>query len=107
MNTGYNNLLQPVYGVGLLRRDADDWQKRRQLIAHALRPQILVDIAEVFAAQAQLLVDRLREESDGKSSFDIQPYVQRAVLDVLIATAVGVESKAQPVNGEYAQTVLA
>ncbi|XP_050335199.1 probable cytochrome P450 316a1 [Bactrocera neohumeralis] len=112
LNTGYNNLLQPVYGIGLLRRDADEWQKRRQLITHALRPQMLTDFVEVFAAQAQLLVERLREESDGKSSFDIQPYVQRAVLDVLIATAVGVESQAQcaqsqPVDGEYAHTVLA
>uniref|UniRef100_A0A0K8V2A2 Putative cytochrome P450 316a1 n=1 Tax=Bactrocera latifrons TaxID=174628 RepID=A0A0K8V2A2_BACLA len=107
LNTGYNNLLQPVYGVGLLRRDADEWQTRRQLITHALRPQILTDFVEVFAAHAQLLVERLRDESDGKSSFDIQPYVQRAVLDVLIATVVGVESQAQPVDGEYAKTVLA
>ncbi|NP_001351813.1 cytochrome P450 4d8-like [Zeugodacus cucurbitae] len=117
LNTGYNNLLQPVYGVGLLRRDDDEWQQRRQLIAHALRPQMLTDFVEIFAAKAQLLVERLREESDGKSSFDIQPYVQRAVHDMLIATAVGVESKAQcapaqcapaqSVDGEYAQAVSA
>nr|XP_014098583.2 probable cytochrome P450 316a1 [Bactrocera oleae] len=112
LNTGYNNLLQPVYGVGILRRDADEWQKRRQLITHALHLQRLSEFAKVFAAQTQLLVERLREESDGKSNFDIQPYVQRVVLDVLIETAVGVESKeqcaqAQPVYGEYTQTVLA
>ncbi|XP_004519952.1 probable cytochrome P450 316a1 [Ceratitis capitata] len=113
LNTGYNNLLQPIYGVGLLRQDADEWQRRRQLVMHALRPEILTDFVEVFAAQAQTLVERLRSVCDGKSSFDIQPYVESAVLDVLIASAVGVESKveseqAQPaVHGEYAQTVLA
>lgn len=97
----------------MLRQDADEWQRRRQLVMHALRPEILTDFVEVFAAQAQTLVERLRSVCDGKSSFDVQPYVESAVLDVLIATAVGVESKVKSeqaqaaVHGEYAQTVLA
>ncbi|XP_054733205.1 probable cytochrome P450 316a1 [Anastrepha obliqua] len=112
LNTGYNNLLQPVYGVGLLRRNDEEWRQRRQLISYALRPEILADFAEVFAAQANLLIDRLRAECDGKNSFDIQPYVERAVLDVLLATVLGMERRAQQeqvksAQRKYAQTVLA
>ncbi|XP_036336810.1 probable cytochrome P450 316a1 [Rhagoletis pomonella] len=114
LNTGYNNLLQPVYGDGVFRRDNQEWQQRRQLITHALRPEALTDFAEVFTAQAQVLIERLRGECDGKSSFNIQPYVERAILDVLLATAVGVEGKAQveltksaDSGAAYAEAVLA
>ncbi|XP_067647179.1 probable cytochrome P450 316a1 [Eurosta solidaginis] len=114
LTTGYNNLLQPVFGNGMLRRDGEEWQQRRQLITHGLQPQTtLNDFVQVFATQADVLCEQLRVECDGKSSFDIQPYVEIAVYDVLSATVLGVEGRApqsqqvKPVKLEYAKAVFA
>ncbi|XP_037940135.1 probable cytochrome P450 316a1 [Teleopsis dalmanni] len=104
-NTGYN-LPKLWLNGSLLLSDGDSWQNRRKLISHFFQPNFLETAVEIFTAESNILVERLRCKSKENNSFDVHNFVSKAVLDIVIASTLGIKGDAQTEEiSEYAKTV--
>ncbi|XP_073836497.1 cytochrome P450 4d8-like [Musca autumnalis] len=90
----YTNL-KPWLGEGLLLSDAQKWHTRRKIITPTFHFTILEQFIEVFDRQSTVLLDCLSERADGKTPFDIMPYICSAATDIITETAMGVNVNAQ------------
>ena len=91
----YDPLL-PWLGTGLLISTNQKWHQRRKLLTPAFHFQILDSSLDVFNQQADLLANVLDEDFvQNVKTDDIFPYVQRAALDVILETAMGVSKNIQ------------
>lgn len=88
-------LLHQWLGVGLLLSGGKKWHTRRKIITPAFHFKILEEFIEVFDQQSSVLIDCLAEKSDGKTAFDIYPYMCLVTLDVIAETAMGTKVHAQ------------
>uniref|UniRef100_A0A1I8PH65 Cytochrome P450 n=1 Tax=Stomoxys calcitrans TaxID=35570 RepID=A0A1I8PH65_STOCA len=99
-------LLHPWLGVGLLTSDGKKWHSRRKIITPTFHFQILEDFLKVFDTQSTILVKCLEQKADGRTAFDIQPYIGLYTLDVVVETAMGTKVNAQTNNNlVYASAV--
>ncbi|NP_001295912.2 cytochrome P450 4d8-like precursor [Musca domestica] len=89
------NIIKPWVGEGLLLSGEKKWYTRRKIITPAFHFSILEKFLEVFDRQTSVLMDCLAERADGKTAFDVMPYICSAALDIITETAMGVDVNAQ------------
>ncbi|XP_073836385.1 cytochrome P450 4d8-like isoform X1 [Musca autumnalis] len=88
-------ILKQWLGTGLLMSDGQKWHTRRKIITPTFHFTILEQFIEVFDRQSTVLLDCLAERADGKTPFDIMPYICSAAMDIITETAMGVNVNAQ------------
>ncbi|XP_075170531.1 cytochrome P450 4d8-like [Haematobia irritans] len=88
-------LLHKWIGVGLLTSDGKKWHSRRKIITPAFHFKILEEFLEVFDRQATILLQCLEAKADGRTAFDIYPFLCLFTLDVIVETAMGTKVNAQ------------
>ncbi|XP_075160560.1 cytochrome P450 4d8-like [Haematobia irritans] len=88
-------VLHQWLGTGLLTSDDRKWHARRKIITPTFHYKILEEFVEIFHQQAEVFVQHLRSQADGKSAFDIYPYICSATLDIIAETAMGTKIGAQ------------
>ncbi|ALC43310.1 Cyp316a1 [Drosophila busckii] len=88
-------LMKPWLGNGLLLSSGRQWQQRRKIITPTFHFGILEQFVEVFDQQSNICVQRLAEQADGKTAFDVHSYVCAAALDIIAETAMGTKIYAQ------------
>ncbi|XP_037929947.1 cytochrome P450 4d8-like [Teleopsis dalmanni] len=100
------DFLKDWLGVGLLLSDGRKWFARRKIITPAFHFKILGEFVKVFDQQSTILLDRLATKADGVKSFDIQPFICAASLDIFAESALGTKIYAQTDKCvEYANAV--
>lgn len=77
------DLLLPWLGTGLLMSTDKKWHSRRKIITPAFHFTILEQFVEVFDQQGNILIEKLKAKADGKSTFNIQPDICLAALDII------------------------
>uniref|UniRef100_A0A1I8PNP3 Cytochrome P450 n=1 Tax=Stomoxys calcitrans TaxID=35570 RepID=A0A1I8PNP3_STOCA len=82
-------------GTGLLTSDGAKWHARRKIITPTFHFKILEEFVEIFNQQSAVFTERLTTKADGKTPFDIYPYVCSATLDIIAETAMGTKVGAQ------------
>lgn len=82
-------------GNGLLTSDGRKWHSRRRIITPAFHFKILEEFLEVFDQQSKVLVNCLSPMADGRTTFDVYPYVCAETLDIIAETAMGTKVMAQ------------
>ncbi|KAK9498583.1 hypothetical protein O3M35_003183 [Rhynocoris fuscipes] len=87
-------LLHPWLGTGLLTSSGEKWHSRRKAITPTFHFKILEQFTNIFDKNTTVLINRLKEYSDGKI-FDVQPLISRYALDIICETAMGVQINAQ------------
>ncbi|XP_034482839.1 cytochrome P450 4d8 [Drosophila innubila] len=92
----------PVYkvlgqwlGNGLLLSDGKLWHQRRKIITPTFHFSILEQFVEVFDQQSNICIQRLEQMADGKTTFDVYPFICLAALDIIAETAMGTKVNAQ------------
>ncbi|XP_037937861.1 cytochrome P450 4d8-like [Teleopsis dalmanni] len=100
------DFLKDWLGVGLLLSDGRKWFARRKIITPAFHFKILGEFVKVFDQQSTILLDRLATKADGVKSFNIQPFICAASLDIFAESALGTKIYAQTDKCvEYANAV--
>ncbi|XP_049875697.1 cytochrome P450 4C1-like [Pectinophora gossypiella] len=80
--------LQTWLGNGLFVAPVDLWKVHRRLLLPIFHNRIIEEYVDVFAEQADVLVQRLDEQC-GQKDFDIYPYITSCMLDIVFETAMG------------------
>ncbi|KAM7350273.1 uncharacterized protein ACRADG_008888 [Cochliomyia hominivorax] len=89
------DMLSCWLGDGLLLSYGPKWHARRKVLTPTYHFKILEQFIEIFDRQSHVFVHKLKEKADGKTSFNIFPYVCLAALDNISETAMGVKIGAQ------------
>uniref|UniRef100_A0A1I8MQA4 Cytochrome P450 n=1 Tax=Musca domestica TaxID=7370 RepID=A0A1I8MQA4_MUSDO len=89
------SILHEWLGNGLLTSDGHKWYTRRRVITPAFHFKILEEFVEVFNRNSKTLVNCLATKADGKSAFDVYPFVCAHTLDIIAETAMGTKVNAQ------------
>ncbi|XP_059224591.1 cytochrome P450 4d8-like [Stomoxys calcitrans] len=89
------DMLKPWLGTGLLISSGDKWHARRKIITPTFHFTILEKFLEIFEQQSTILVENLSAKADGKTPFNMAPYISAATLDIIAETAMGVKVNAQ------------
>ena len=77
----FYNILANWMGFGLLISNGKKWFNRRKIITPTFHFKILDEFIEIFNANSQILVERLNDCADGKTTLNIMPYICLAALD--------------------------
>ncbi|XP_045451149.1 cytochrome P450 4c3-like [Melitaea cinxia] len=80
--------LQPWLGRGLFIAPLRLWKSHRKVLVPVFSNKIVEQYLNIISTQANVLVDRLSEQS-GKSEFDILQYITGCTLDIMFETAMG------------------
>ncbi|GMR60211.1 hypothetical protein PMAYCL1PPCAC_30406, partial [Pristionchus mayeri] len=72
---------------GLLTSDGDHWKAHRKMLTPTFHFQELNRHFNTFHAQANILVEVLRQHANKK--IDVYPYLKRCALDIICATTLG------------------
>lgn len=81
-NSLYDMLVEWL-GYGLLISTGQKWHSRRKVITPTFHFKILEQFVEVFDQQSAELMEQIKERADGKTAFDIYPYICRMALDII------------------------
>ncbi|GAB6023597.1 hypothetical protein CHUAL_008367 [Chamberlinius hualienensis] len=96
-------------GTGLLTSTGTKWQQRRKLITPSFHFRILDNFLQVMNEQADILVELLQQQCNGKKisdEFNIYSYITRCTLDIICETAMGKGVNAQRnVDSDYVNAV--
>ncbi|XP_030377910.1 cytochrome P450 4d2-like [Scaptodrosophila lebanonensis] len=82
-------------GTGLLLSTGKKWFTRRRIITPTFHFKILEQFVEVFDQQSDVLIEKLKAKADGRTPFDVFPFICLAALDIITETAMGVKVNAQ------------
>ncbi|KAH8365889.1 hypothetical protein KR093_006911, partial [Drosophila rubida] len=88
-------VLRQWLGNGLLLSDGKAWHKRRKIITPTFHFSILEQFVEVFDQQSNICIERLQQQADGSTTFDVYPFICLAALDIIAETAMGTKVNAQ------------
>ncbi|XP_044248873.1 probable cytochrome P450 4d21 [Drosophila takahashii] len=80
---------------GILLSTGSKWVARRKAILPAFHYKCLEKFLEIMDRNSGIMVEKLRELADGKTSIDLFKYVSLEALDVTTETAMGVHVNAQ------------
>ena len=81
-NTFYS-VLEDWIGEGLLISNGKKWVSRRKIITPTFHFKILDQFVEVFDANSNILVEKLKRKADGKTAINIMPFVCLTALDII------------------------
>ncbi|GJQ83088.1 hypothetical protein Trydic_g20100 [Trypoxylus dichotomus] len=84
----------PWLGDGLLTSEGTKWHRHRKLLTPAFHFKILESFVPIFVEKSKLLVDQLEKLADGKSAFNIFPYITHCTLDIIAESAMGIQVNA-------------
>ncbi|KAI4462793.1 cytochrome p450 family 4 [Holotrichia oblita] len=70
------------------------WHRHRKLLTPAFHFKILESFMPIFLEKSKLLVKLLEKEADGKTTFNIFPYITHCTLDIITETAMGIQINA-------------
>lgn len=76
-------MLHQWLGIGLLMSDGKKWHSRRKIITPTFHFKILEQFVEVFDQQSNILLNCLEPKADGKTAFNIHPFICSAALDII------------------------
>uniref|UniRef100_A0A1I8PDX4 Cytochrome P450 n=2 Tax=Stomoxys calcitrans TaxID=35570 RepID=A0A1I8PDX4_STOCA len=93
-NRNYETLHQWL-GKGLLISNGKKWHARRKIITPTFHFKILEQFVDVFERQSSLVLEILKERADGKTVFDIYPFMCLLTLDIIAESAMGTKVNAQ------------
>ncbi|KAK9736116.1 Cytochrome P450 [Popillia japonica] len=97
----------PWLGEGLLTSTGEKWHRRRKLITPTFHFNILETFMDSFVEKSKLLVELLRKEANGKTTFNIFPYITNCTLDIIAETAMGIQVAAMSEkDNRYVEAVL-
>lgn len=80
--------LHPWLGSGLLTSSGTKWQRRRKLLTPAFHFEILRGFIHVFNKQAEILINRLKQQGDEVIQ-NIVPILTECTLNSILETAMG------------------
>nr|ASX93970.1 cytochrome P450 CYP4AU14 [Zygaena filipendulae] len=80
--------LRPWLGYGLFIAPLSLWKKHRKVLLPVFHNKIVEEYLDVIAEQADVLVERLSEQTH-RGEFDVLKYVTACTLDVVFETAMG------------------
>ncbi|XP_055857581.1 cytochrome P450 4d2-like [Episyrphus balteatus] len=89
------DMLVDWLGYGLLISTGQKWHSRRKVITPTFHFKILEQFVEVFDQQGKELLEAINDKADGKTAFDIYPFICRMALDVIAETSMGTKVYAQ------------
>ncbi|EDW78816.1 uncharacterized protein Dwil_GK12509 [Drosophila willistoni] len=87
--------LRPFLNDGLLLSVDRKWHARRKVFTNAFHFKVLERYVEIMDKQSEIMVEKLKQDADGKTVVDMLKYVSLAALDVITETAMGVQVNAQ------------
>ncbi|XP_043065323.1 LOW QUALITY PROTEIN: probable cytochrome P450 4d21 [Drosophila ficusphila] len=90
-------------GDGILLSTGRKWNTRRKAIAPAFHFKCLENFVEIMDKHSGVMVEKLREVADGKTSVNVFKYISKEALDVITETAMGVQVNAQH-NADFPYT---
>ncbi|XP_073836351.1 cytochrome P450 4d8-like isoform X1 [Musca autumnalis] len=88
-------ILKSWLGTGLLLSDKRKWHHRRKLLTPAFHFKILEDVLDVYDRQSTIALECLAVKADGKTAFDVYPFMCLFALDVIAEAAMGTKVNAQ------------
>jgi cytochrome P450 len=71
---------------GLLHIDGKEWRRHRKIVSAALHINILERSVENFGKNSDILANKLKAVADGITAHDIDPYLIRCTLDIIVET---------------------
>lgn len=77
------NFLHDWLGTGLLTSAGSKWRSRRKLLIPAFHFKILHDFIPVFNEQANILIQKLKLQSNTGKLIDLVPNVTACALDII------------------------
>ncbi|KAJ1530819.1 hypothetical protein ONE63_005666 [Megalurothrips usitatus] len=87
--------LHPWLGTGLLTSTGNKWHTHRKMITPTFHFKILEAFHDVFVEKCEILARKLAKVADGKTEFDMYPFITHCTLDIICETAMGVKLNAQ------------
>ncbi|KAJ9600115.1 hypothetical protein L9F63_009591, partial [Diploptera punctata] len=96
--------LQCWLGTGLFTSTGKKWHSHRKMITPTFHFKILDNFVDVFSEHSKVLVKKLSKEV-GNQGFNLCPYITQCTLDIVCETAMGMPSRAQDKDSEYANAV--
>ncbi|KAL9879424.1 putative cytochrome P450 4d14 isoform 1-T4 [Glossina fuscipes fuscipes] len=86
------SVLKEVIGTGLIVACGEEWRVRRKMLNPAFHIKLIESFTKVFDEHSRALVQRLQQHADGKSTFDIFPFIADMTLCIIFETAMGFKS---------------
>ncbi|XP_037945296.1 cytochrome P450 4e3-like isoform X2 [Teleopsis dalmanni] len=84
-------MLNPWLGTGLLTGYGPKWFKHRKMITPSFHFKILQNFHDVMNTSSARFIEKLRSASMGETIFDFQHMAHYLTLDIICATAMGVD----------------
>ncbi|KAL9878415.1 putative cytochrome P450 4d14 isoform 1-T3 [Glossina fuscipes fuscipes] len=88
----YVSLTKDLFGEGLIAASGEKWRVRRKMLNPSFHIKLIESFAKVFDEHSRALVQRLQQHADGKSTFDIFPFIADMTLCIIFETAMGFKS---------------
>ncbi|NXX74521.1 CP46A hydroxylase, partial [Urocolius indicus] len=74
--------------------DHEHWHKQRKIMDPAFSRTYLMGLMEAFNEKAEMLMEKLEEEANGKKEFSMLTMMNRVAMDVIAKVAFGLELNA-------------
>uniref|UniRef100_A0A1A9VSU4 Cytochrome P450 n=1 Tax=Glossina austeni TaxID=7395 RepID=A0A1A9VSU4_GLOAU len=82
-------VLKQAVGAGLLVVAGEEWRVRRKMLNPAFHIKLIESFIEVFDEHSRTLTQRLQQHADGKSTFDIYPFISDMAVCTIFETTMG------------------
>lgn len=79
---------------GLITSDGEIWHRHRKLLTPSFHFKILENSMNIMDKNSKILVEQLKSQI-GKTSFNIQLFIEKCSLDIISESAMGVETNSQ------------
>nr|ATW72316.1 cytochrome p450 CYP3049A4 [Brachionus calyciflorus] len=110
-DTSYNILAYPfksrALGKGLVTQiDKEKWKKSRALFNHGFQRSVLMQCFKEFDDKANIVMEKLRSQADGKKLVTLFPEINKFALDVISAIAFGFNNDSINENRNYLNSLV-